>query len=160
MKKVRKILVILLALALCLSLAGCKSREEREREAAEKARLQSELAAEAEAAMERLRAEQIADDVLSRTPAIRGWAPSVLDAINMVFHHYDRRIEIPEKNTYIVTFSGSYCPNRSIPNLAFEGEVSYRIVVSEKGDGSTEISTSLYSDPNRITDAFYTFIIL
>ena len=98
MKRITKIILICLTANLCLSISACGNNSKSQTEQSEDNRA--------------VIGEQI-EDILVDTPACDGWAPSVVEMINTVFHSYSWDFEVYEdsKTSYIVKFTGSYSPN-------------------------------------------------
>jgi len=144
MKRLKKSLAVALAFLLCLSFAGC-SGEGKNTDAAQDQQVQEENSAEIE--------NQI-NQLLSETPACEGWAPSIAEMVNTVFHNYQWSFEPYAHNeeVYVVEISGSYSPNPDLPNLSQEGTIRY-FVNPETGE------VKLYTDPDGISSVFMIYIV-
>lgn len=139
MKRLTKIILIFLTAIICLSISACGSNSKS----------QTGQSGDSRAVI----GEKI-EDVLADTPACDGWAPSVVEMINTVFHSYSWDFEVYEdsKTSYIVKFTGSYSPNPDISNLSQEGSISYLVDV-ESGEAS------VFSDPYDINSTFMVYIV-
>lgn len=139
MKRLTKIILIFLTAILCLTVSACGNGSKSK----------AGQSGDSRAVI----GEQI-EDVLADTPACDGWAPSVVEMINTVFHSYSWDFEVYEdsKTSYIVKFTGSYSPNPDIPNLSQEGSISYLVDV-ESGEAS------VFSDPYDLSSTFMVYIV-
>lgn len=146
MTKLKKAIITLLIFVLCISFVGCSNYTNTQTDIPE----ESGQVHEDNSAM----IEARINEILKNLPACEGWAPSVAGMINKVFHQYNWTYEPYENNEnwYVVTFTGTYCPNPSIPNLAEQGTISYLVNI-ETGEAG------LHEDPNGISDIFIIYII-
>lgn len=147
MNKIRQAAIIVITiLSVCITLASCANSTGGAGEEA--------LGDEQTKTTDSAYVENQISTALANTPAWDGWAPSVAEMINTVFHSYEWKFESYQdsKTNYIAEFSGTYSPNPNIPNLSQSGSISYLVNI-ETGQVQT------YSDPNRISSVFMVYIV-
>lgn len=136
MKRKVRVIALLTVAVILLAFAGCGSKSQTK-----KAETYNDTAAQIES-------------VLQKVPAEEGWAPSVAEMINTVFHRYEWSYVPYEdsKTKYIVTFSGSYCPTPFTPQEARDGSISYLVDIASE-------EATVYDDPEHIESVFLVFIL-
>lgn len=136
MKRNVRVIALLTVAVILLAFAGCGSKSQTK-----KAETYNDTAAQIES-------------VLQKVPAEEGWAPSVVEMINTVFHRYEWSYVPYEdsKTKYIVTFSGSYCPTPFTPQEARDGSISYLVDIASE-------EATVYDDPEHIESIFLVFIL-
>ena len=149
----KKIASVLLVLTLCLTLFGCANAQVEETVPetidievsmqAEKDRVEAEKEAYNQMVGERI------VEILQTTPAINGWALTMAEAINGVFHNYEWSFEAHQGTIwYDATFEGYYSPNpRDCPQMSRPGSITWRFNI-DTGE------VMLIDDPNDISDTF------
>lgn len=145
MRKRKNLIFMLLLLMLCLSFSGCTSRENAETGTMMETQIQKN---------DTEQMEKRIGEILGKTPACEGWAPSIAEMINTVFHTYQWTFE-PYKideEFYVVKFTGTYSPNPDLPNLSQSGTISYFV------NPETE-EVKLYTDPDGISSVFLVYIL-
>lgn len=137
MKRKVTVITLLTVAVILLTFAGCGGSKSQ----AKKAETYNETAAQIES-------------VLQKVPAEEGWAPSIAEMINTVFHRYEWSY-VPYENSktaYIVTFSGSFCPTPFTPQEARDGSISYLVDIASE-------EATVYDDPEHIESVFLVYIL-
>lgn len=136
MKRNVRVIALLTVAVILLAFAGCGSKSQTK-----KAETYNNTAAQIES-------------ILQKVPAEEGWAPSVAEMINTVFHRYEwSYVPYEDSETkYIVTFSGSYCPTPFTPQEARDGSISYLVDIASE-------EATVYDDPEHIESVFLVFIL-
>lgn len=91
----------------------------------------------------------------------------IMDVIDEVFIDYNITVDPIEEddgsfsnNKYVVTVSGTYCPNAyNLPEYTEEGEISIAVNLSDDEDTGDYQTGDIISD-DGVSDAFYTYLVL
>lgn len=154
MYTLKRIESLMIVAALCLTFFGCAN--DRVEETVPETTIDIEASMQAE--KDRVEAEKEAYnqmvgerivEILQTTPAVHGWALTMAQAINGVFHNYEWSFEAYQGTIwYDATFEGYYSPNpRDLPQMSYPGSITWRINI-DTGE------VMLVDDPDDISDTF------
>lgn len=147
MKKKRKLTALLLSALLVLgfAFAGCSNTE-------------TDIEAEPTTAQDGItpEIEQQVNEIIADTPACPGWAPSIGQMVNAVFHDYSWSVTPygsgEDTSEYLVKIRGTYSPTPEMPNISQPGMIQYYVNLETK-------EVRIYSDPDNLYSVFLIYIV-